>query len=112
MARVWVQLSHKVELCPFCSVLCVFVTLCGFNLEGGAMRLRSTVNPEEQTNLVGGPTRYKKGPNQSRLVCGFCGDPYYVDEITFEQAMHAMDEGIDNPFCCDECEAEYEEISH
>src|SRR5512147_983647 len=31
---------------------------------------------------------------------------------TLRQAMSAMEEGIDNPFCCDECEAEYDEISH
>jgi len=76
------------------------------------MRLRSTLNPEEQPTLVEGPTRYRKGPNQSELVCGFCGDTYYVDEVTFHQAMSAMEEGVDNPFCCDECEAEYEDASH
>ncbi|HLA11027.1 MAG TPA: hypothetical protein VJ023_10585 [Pyrinomonadaceae bacterium] len=76
------------------------------------MRLRSTLNPEEQTNLVEGPTRFKKGPNQSELVCGVCHEIYYVDEVTFRQAMLAMEEGIDNPFCCDECEGEYEELSH
>jgi len=76
------------------------------------MRLRSTLNPEEQPNLVEGPTRFRKGPNQSELICGICGATYYVDEVTFHQAMAAMDEGADNPFCCDECEAEYEEVSH
>ncbi|MGH9872922.1 MAG: hypothetical protein ACRD9S_10710 [Pyrinomonadaceae bacterium] len=76
------------------------------------MRLRSTVNPEEQPNFVEGPTRYRKGPNQSELACAFCGDTYYVDEVTFQQAMTAMEEGIDNPFCCDECEEEYDELSH
>lgn len=76
------------------------------------MRIRSELNPEEQTNLVVGPTRFKKGPNQLELVCGICNDVYYVDEPTFQQAMSAMEEGIDNPFCCEDCEAEYEELSH
>jgi hypothetical protein len=76
------------------------------------MPLRSTVNPEEQPALIEGPSRFRKGPNQSELVCGFCGDKFYVDNVTFNQAMAAMEEGIDNPFCCDECEADYEEISH
>ncbi len=76
------------------------------------MRLRSTQNPEEQTNFVEGPTRYRKGPNQSKLVCGSCNEIYYVDENTFNQAVTAMEEGLDNPFCCDECETEYEELSH
>jgi len=76
------------------------------------MRLRSNLNPEEQTNLIEGPTRYRKGSNQSELVCGFCGDTYYVDEVTFHQATSAMEEGLENPFCCDDCEADYEEGSH
>jgi hypothetical protein len=76
------------------------------------MRLRSRQNPEEQTNVVEGPTRYRRGPNQSELVCGCCHEIYYVDDSTFNQAITAMKEGSDNPFCCDECEAEYEEMSH
>jgi len=76
------------------------------------MRLRSTLNPEEQPDLVDGPTTYRKGPNQSELVCGFCNGTYYVDDVMVRQAMSAMEEGLDNPFCCDECEAEYEEMSH
>jgi hypothetical protein len=78
----------------------------------GEMRLRSTLNPEEQTNLVEGPTRYPKGPNQHELVCGLCNGTYYVDDVTFQQALSAMEEGDDNPFCCDECEADQEELSH
>jgi len=76
------------------------------------MGLRSAQNPEEQSNVVEGPTRYRKGPNQSELVCGFCNGTYYVDDVTFRQAMSAMEEGTDNPFCCDECEADYEDVSH
>lgn len=76
------------------------------------MRLRSTLNPEEQPDLVVAPTRYRMGPNQSELICGFCNETYYVDDVTFHQAMSAMEEGSDNPFCCDECAEEYEELSH
>lgn len=76
------------------------------------MRLRSTLNPEEQTNVVAGPTRYRKGPNQAMLICGNCNEIYFVDDVAFRQAVWAMEEGLDNPFRCDECEAEYEETSH
>ena len=76
------------------------------------MRLRSTLNPEEQTNLIEGPTRYPKGPNQRQLVCGFCHRAYFVDDVTFAQSMLTMQEGGDNPFCCYECETELEELSH
>lgn len=76
------------------------------------MRLRSTLNPEEQINVVEGPTKYAKGPNQFRLRCALCTAVYYFDDAAFRQALSAMAEGIENPFCCDECEAEQEEVSH
>jgi len=76
------------------------------------MKLRSSLNPEEQTNLVDGPTTYRKGPNTSQLVCGLCNEIYYVDDETFRHAITAIEEGFDEPFCCEECEAEFDELSH
>lgn len=75
-------------------------------------RLRSRLVQEEQSDSIGGPTSYKIGPNQSKLLCAFCNGVYYVDEVTFRQVISALEEGGDNPFCCDECEAEKEELSH
>jgi hypothetical protein len=76
------------------------------------MRLRSTLNPEEQIDVIEGPTKYRQGQNQSELLCAFCNEAYYVDDVTFRQAESAMEEGLDNPFCCDECEEDYEELTH
>jgi hypothetical protein len=75
-------------------------------------RLRSRLDPEEQRDFIVGPTNYRTGQNKSKLLCGFCNGIYYVDEITFQQVMSALEEGGNNPFCCDECEAEQEELSH
>ena len=76
------------------------------------MTLRSSLNPEEQTNRVVEPTKYKKGPNRFELICGLCGGRYYVNEVVFRQAMSAMEMGIENPFSCDDCEAEKEDFAH
>lgn len=76
------------------------------------MRLRSRINPEEQRNRVEGPSGYRKGPDQFRLMCEVCGGTFYVDEVTFRQARTAMEEGSENPFHCDDCESEYEELGH
>lgn len=76
------------------------------------MRLRSMLNSEEQTNIIHGPTKIKKGPNTWQLNCSLCGGTLYVDETTFTQAMSAMSAGIENPFCCDDCEADYEDVAH
>jgi hypothetical protein len=32
--------------------------------------------------------------------------------VIFHQAITALAEGLDNPFCCDECEADGEELAH
>ena len=74
--------------------------------------LRSMLNPEEQPDLIEGPTKYKIGPNQWELVCAVCGGNYYVDDLTLKQAISAMEEGAGQSFCCDECEAEYDAMSH
>jgi hypothetical protein len=74
--------------------------------------LRSWMNPEEQPDFIQGPTRHKIGSNQWELICAVCGGTYYVDELTLKHAVTAMEEGRENPFCCDECEADYEAMSH
>ena len=76
------------------------------------MRLRSALNPEQHLNLIEGPTRYRRGPNQLQILCGFCNEGYYVDDATFRQALRAMKEGLDNPFCCGQCEEDNEELAH
>jgi hypothetical protein len=76
------------------------------------MSLRSSLNPEEQSNVIEGPTRFRTGPNKSALACAFCNRTYYVDDVIFHQAISALAEGLDNPFSCDECEADHEELSH
>ena len=76
------------------------------------MRLRSAIDPEEEPNRIAGPTRFRIGRNQSELVCRSCGDLYFVDDLSFREAMVAMEVGLENPFCCDECEEEREEFAH
>lgn len=66
--------------------------------------LKSTVNPEERSaHLFMRPTPYRTGLNRYRLLCNMCGDIYYVDEDTFYMATVAVQKGLDNPFCCDDC---------
>lgn len=66
--------------------------------------LRSRLNTEERTAaLFMKPTTYRTGLNRYRLLCNMCGEIYYVDEDTFQMAMVAVQKGLDNPFCCDDC---------
>jgi hypothetical protein len=66
--------------------------------------LRSTLNPEERAAvLLMKPTTYRTGLNRYRLLCNTCGDIYYVNEESFYVTMVAVQKGLDNPFCCDDC---------
>ena len=76
------------------------------------MTVRSALHPEAQPHRVPGPTKFRKGPNQSELTCRSCGDLYFVDDLSFQEAMSAMEMGIENPFYCDDCESEREEFAH
>ena len=75
-------------------------------------QLRSRLNPEDQRDLVAGPTPSRVGTNQFELTCGICAGTFFVDENTFRHAVSAVEQALDNPFCCDECEEEYESLSH
>lgn len=76
------------------------------------MKVRPMLNREDQPILINGPSKYKKGANQWELICSSCGGIYYVDDVIFTQAMSAMEQGADNPFSCEECETEYEDLAH
>jgi hypothetical protein len=71
--------------------------------------LRSNLNPEEQSAMLFlKPTPYRTGMNRYRLFCNTCGDIYYVDGDTFYMATLAIQKGLDNPFCCDNCEDDFQ----
>ena len=76
------------------------------------MSLRPRLIPEEQRNRVVGPTRFRQGPNQSELTCRSCGDLFFVDDISFHDALSAMEMGLESAFYCAECETERKEITH
>ena len=71
--------------------------------------LRSTLNQEGQpTPLFLKPTTYRTGVNRYRLFCNTCGDIYYVDGDTFFMATVALQKGLGNTFCCDNCEDDFQ----
>ena len=76
------------------------------------MSLRPRLVPEEQPNRVVGPTRFRQGQNQAELVCRACGDLFFVDDISFHDAMSAMEMGRESAFYCLECEAERDQAAH
>ena len=75
-------------------------------------KLRSEISPEEGHVNIIGPTTFKTAENQQELRCGVCGDLSFVDEETFRRVTRAIEEGLDNPFMCGDCEDEYDDLAH
>src|ERR1043165_1847043 len=77
----------------------------GLNMEWSAPKIKA----EEQ---IAGLTPYKTGSNRFELRCGMCGKIYYADEQTFDRINTATRAGLDNPFMCDACEEEHDELAY
>lgn len=74
-------------------------------------KLRSTISPEEGPAMLPGPTRYRTQQNRFTLICNLCGAINYVDEPAFERVSAAFQERLENPFCCETCLEESEDIA-
>lgn len=50
--------------------------------------------------------------NRFKMNCSSCHASFYVDKAFFDQIETAMEEGLDNPFICDDCHDELDELGH
>ncbi len=60
-----------------------------------------------QTNRIDGLTLVKV---ESEVRCGMCGRIIYVKEETLNFVSEAISAGLDNPFRCEHCEEEYDDL--
>ena len=51
-------------------------------------------------------------PLKHEVRCGMCGKTVCVDEETFQFASEAIEAGLDNPFKCQVCQEEYDELAY
>jgi len=57
-------------------------------------------------------TNYPTNENQFEAYCDMCGEVFFVDEIIFDQIAKALREGFENPFVCDDCRGELDELAY
>jgi hypothetical protein len=58
-------------------------------------------------------TRHATEINAHAVPCSVCSETFYVDEATYDKVTTALEyDPSDNPFVCDDCEAEYTEEEH
>ena len=74
-------------------------------------RLRSFYDADRADNFSV-PTNYRTGQNQHEVFCGLCGEAFYVDDSIFEQVNREIEATLENPFVCENCLEEYQELAH
>jgi hypothetical protein len=70
--------------------------------------LTSYIDPDQ--NTATGPTTFLTERNEHEVRCGMCARPIYVDDETFRMGTDAIESGLDNPYRCEICEAEYDDL--
>ncbi|HQR38246.1 MAG TPA: hypothetical protein PLF26_07555 [Blastocatellia bacterium] len=59
------------------------------------------------------PSRHATGINRYAVICGTCGDTFFVDEKTYRFFERALEfDASDNTFTCVECEAQETDEEH
>ncbi len=74
-------------------------------------RLRSFYDADRAEDFAQ-PTNYKTERNQNEIYCGVCGEMFFVDDISFEEISKTVEETLENPFICEDCRQEYEQMEH
>ena len=72
------------------------------------MILRPQIDQNKQTAT--GPTSFMTERNEHEVRCGMCARTVYVDEETYRFASEAIESGLDNPFRCEVCAEEYDDL--
>ncbi len=50
--------------------------------------------------------------NEIEVRCGICARPVYVDEETYRFGSDEIKSGLDNPFRCENCEEDYDDLAY
>lgn len=58
-----------------------------------------------------GPTSFKTSRNRLEVRCGMCGRSFYVDEETYRYNSEAIESGLDDPYRCEICAEEYDDLA-
>lgn len=49
---------------------------------------------------------------QHEVRCGMCAKALYVDDEGYRLYMEAISSGLDNPFRCEVCNEEYDDLAY
>lgn len=72
--------------------------------------LRSYIDPDQQKGTM--PTPFATEENEHDVRCGMCAREFSIDEETFRSMSEAIESGLDNPFRCEICSVEYDDLAY
>ena len=72
--------------------------------------LRAYIDADQQEPT--GPTSFLTERNDHEVRCGMCARNVFVDEDTYRFASDAINSGLDNPFRCEVCSEEYDDLAY
>lgn len=72
--------------------------------------LRSHIDQNQQTTFV--PTAIMTDKNRHEVRCGMCARELYVDDETYRLYVQTISSGLDNPFRCEICDEEYDDLAY
>ena len=70
--------------------------------------LRSYTDQNQPTFIPAASTM--TDDNQHEVRCGMCARELYVDEDAYNYYTEALVSGLDNPFRCEVCSEEYDDL--
>jgi translation initiation factor 2 gamma subunit (eIF-2gamma) len=71
--------------------------------------LRSYIDHNQQTHIPAAAPIMTDN-HQHEVRCGMCARELYVDDEGYSLYMEAMNSGLDNPFRCEICNEEYDDL--
>lgn len=75
------------------------------------VKLRDQIDADVIENFVA-ITDYVTNRNKYEINCGMCFKTLYADRQTSEGIYRSIEQGLDNPFLCDDCQQELEEEAY
>jgi hypothetical protein len=80
---------------------------------GGFMqtKLKEEIDADRAENYAS-ITYYRNGQNKYEINCGLCNTTLYTDKETSERICRSIEQGLDNPFLCNDCEQEFEDLAY
>jgi hypothetical protein len=70
----------------------------------------SHIDQNQQSPMA--PTSIMTDDNPHEVRCGMCARELYVADEGYRLYMEAVNSGLDNPFRCERCNEEYDDLAY